>query len=87
MRITFIFIIAADLALSIISILSGTLTVILISGFAANLMHGVIAGGYLYLLTVSVRREERSLTYGMGYALATIGAYILSLVGKGNFLM
>ena len=55
-------------------------------GFGMNLLHGLLAGFYLYRLTLATEWNRRALTFGLGYALATGCAWLLSLLGHGSFL-
>ena len=85
-RIPFLAVIAADFLLIVLSVLARSLTSALVFGYCMNTLHGVIAGFYLYRLASVTEWQHRSLVFGAGYGLASIGAWLLSLWGGENFL-
>ncbi|MGI5875118.1 MAG: helix-turn-helix domain-containing protein [Bacillota bacterium] len=83
---TVIAVIAADFLLMVPALLARPLAAVLVCGCAMNLLHGVIAGFYLYRLALTVEWQRRSLVFGLGYAVSAIGAWLISLPGDSNFL-
>lgn len=71
------------IALSI-TIPIGSATIVL--GFIMNLLHGLVAGIYLTTLSVFVAPNHCGFVFGTAYAVGSIGSYLLSIIGKGNFL-
>ena len=55
-------------------------------GLLMNLFCGVIAGLYLLLISEDAPANRRGITFGGGYALATIAVWLLSLADGANFL-
>lgn len=62
------------------SVMSPYLAGTLIFGFLMNLFCGGIAGYYLYRLTQDVE-EHRATVFGIGYGLAILASWLLSLTG------
>ncbi|MGI6084156.1 MAG: helix-turn-helix domain-containing protein [Acetivibrionales bacterium] len=54
--------------------------------FAMNLLHGMVAGFYLTLLSSFVHQQYRGRVFGFGYAVGSVGSWILSLPFGGRFL-
>ncbi len=54
--------------------------------FLVNLLHGFVAGIYLTLLTRFVPQQYRGRCFGFGYAIGSIGSWIISLPYSGSFL-
>ena len=67
-------------------ILGEGLACILTFGFAANLICGIIAGYYLHCLASITPENKRGTVFGCGYAVATLGSWLLSLPLDGQFL-
>ncbi len=78
--------VGADLLLLIGAGLSRGLTEVLVFGYGMNLFHGIVAGFYLHRLAVMVEWPRRGTVFGLGYGAASVGAWLLSLFGGGNFL-
>ena len=55
-------------------------------GLLSQVLCGIIAGFYLYALTVLVPVRRRGFIFGAAYSAATVAAWLLSLPGKGSFL-
>jgi DNA-binding CsgD family transcriptional regulator len=55
-------------------------------GYLCNIACGFIAGFYLHCLARLVPQNRRGTVFGCGYALATVLAWPLSLIGDGAFL-
>ncbi|MDD6189947.1 MAG: helix-turn-helix transcriptional regulator [Clostridiales bacterium] len=85
-RLPFSLVVSADFLMIVLSALSRSLTAALVFGYCMNILHGVVAGYYLYRLASVVQWQNRSLVFGAGYALASIGSWFLSLWGSANFL-
>lgn len=83
---SFSVVIGVDFLMIVLSVLSPNLIAVLIFGYCMNTLHGVVAGYYLYRLASVVQWQGRSVVFGGGYALASIGAWLLSLWGGANFL-
>lgn len=64
---------------------TGSITV-LIWGYVLNLLHGLVAGFYLTALVTMLPQQHRGTAFGIGYGMGSIGSWILSLFGAGNFL-
>jgi len=62
------------------AILSGSFAFSAVFGLLLSLLCGVIAGYYLYELTES-GGEHRAALFGIGYGAATIGSWLLSVIG------
>ncbi len=60
-------------------------TVTLITGFLMNIFCGIIAGYYLYELTINVLEDRRASVFGIGYALSIAASWLLSLIDEGAF--
>lgn len=82
----FICVIGIDVLLIILSVLPKQTFMVLGFGFLMNVFHGIIAGYYLYRLTTLVGWNSRSLVFGLAYGSASIGTWLLSLIGKANFI-
>ncbi|MDY4840223.1 MAG: helix-turn-helix transcriptional regulator [Lachnospiraceae bacterium] len=67
-----------------ITIPIGSATIVL--GFIMNLFHGLVAGIYLSILSALVAPNHCGFVFGTAYAIGSIGSYLLSSIGKGNFL-
>ncbi|MDO4882495.1 MAG: LuxR family transcriptional regulator [Oscillospiraceae bacterium] len=65
------------------AILSGSFAFSAVFGLLLSLLCGVIAGYYLYELTES-GGEHRAVSFGFGYGAATIGSWLLSVIGGGS---
>ncbi len=74
------------LVLTAAAILARTVAGVVAFGLGMNLLYGGIAGQYLYRLTVGVEWRRRSLLFGLGYGLGSVGAWLLSLLQHGSFL-
>lgn len=69
-----------------VGILSDMPVVSLCFGFVMNLLHGVVAGWYLTKLSEFVPQQSRGRVFGFGYAIGSVGSWLLSLPFKGQFL-
>ena len=76
----------ADLACVALAVLLSGAAPLLIFGGVMNLLHGLLAGFYLHRLSATVAWDRRGRTFGVGYGLASLAAWLLSLLGNGNFL-
>lgn len=68
------------------AILSGSLAAALLFGYMMNFFCGVLSGFYLHRLA-EAGETRRGLVFGGGYGAATAAAWLLSLPGKGRFLL
>jgi DNA-binding CsgD family transcriptional regulator/MFS family permease len=74
-------------ALIITAILLGQKPSVIISlSFIMNILHGMVASCYLTILAKSVPQQYRGRTFGFGYALGSLGSWLLSLPLGGSFL-
>ena len=69
-----------------VGILSNIPAVSLCFGFVMNLLHGVVAGWYLTQLSAFVPQQYRGRVFGLGYAIGSVGSWVLSLPFQGQFL-
>ena len=71
--------------LSLPAVLGRTLFIVVFFGMLMNLFCGIIGGFYLF---AAARTEagSRGRVFGCGYAISTVGVYLLSLAGEGSFL-
>ncbi|NLV63709.1 MAG: hypothetical protein GXY12_10040, partial [Clostridiaceae bacterium] len=68
-----------------VAILSSTPVVFLCFSFAMNLAHGLVAGWYLTQLSAFVPQQYRGRVFGFGYAVGSVGSWVLSLPFQGQF--
>ena len=66
------------------AVLSPSAIVTLTAGLLMNLLCGVIAGVYLYELTARVAKEARASAFGLGYGLAVLVSWLLSVIAEGT---
>ena len=66
------------------AVLSPYVSGTLVFGFLMNIACGVIAGYYLYNLTIYVSAKHRASAFGIGYGLSIIASWFLSLIGGGS---
>lgn len=59
---------------------------VLVLGFIMNIFHGLVAGIYLSILSTFVAPTCCGFVFGTAYAVGSAGSYLLSIIGKGNFL-
>lgn len=86
-RRTFLGVIAYYFIFMILSIIIPNGSAILVFGLMSNTAIGVIFGYYLTTLALSVPKNRRGIVFGLAGAVGSISSYLLSLPGKGNFLM
>ncbi|MGN0345727.1 MAG: LuxR C-terminal-related transcriptional regulator [Lachnospiraceae bacterium] len=86
LRKPFILIMLCDYMLILASVLSMNLPSILVFGYLMNFVHGLVAAFYLTYLAFLIDWKHRSLTFGVGYGIASIASWLLSLPGENNFL-
>ena len=68
------------------AVIGTSITGVVAFGLLMNLFCGVIAGLYLLLISQDAPANRRGVTFGGGYALATIAVWLLSLADGANFL-
>lgn len=81
---TIVLIVEAAVIMAIMLIKSAPMAFAL--SFVMNLLHGMVAGFYLTLLGSFVQQQFRGRVFGFGYAIGSIGTWILSLIFGRNFL-
>lgn len=59
---------------------------IILFGFAFNLLIGVYFGFYITMLAAGVPAKHTGLCYGAAYAIGSVGTYLFSLINDGMFL-
>lgn len=82
----FIVIALFDFVLIALSAMATDGSFALLFGHGMNLFHGLVAGFYLMLLVTCIPQQNRGIVFGLGYGLGSIGSWLLSLIGNGNFL-
>lgn len=82
----FSILIICDLAFIILSMQGRGFGLVLFAGYLMNTMHGIIAGYYLACLCRIVTFNRIGIIFGTGYAIGTIGTWIVSLINGGEFL-
>lgn len=86
LRSPFLIVILCDYLFMILSALAPSAVLSLVFGYIMNLLHGIIAAFYLSYLSYMIEWQYRALTFGIGYGVASIGSWLLSLPTKDNFL-
>ena len=74
----------ADLALTLLALVVPGPVLTLITGLAMNLLHGVVAGYYLDRLASRVPWQRRGLVFGLGYGVASLASWGVSLLCGGT---
>ena len=64
------------------AVLGASLVQSLVFGFGQNLLCGWIAGYYLYRLTCGSKMTDSAKNFGIGYAVAIVLTWVLSLAGR-----
>lgn len=85
-RAFFITVLVAEAVAITLAILSESAVFSLSFGFIMNFLHGIVAGLYLTQLSCFVPRQYRGRTFGVGYAIGSIGSWLISLPFGGRFL-
>ena len=78
--------IICGLLLACLARFSASAPVALIFGFGMNLMFGMIAAGYLQLISFSCTRDRYGIVFGSGYGAGSILSYLLSLPAGQSYL-
>lgn len=68
------------------SVLSASAAGTIVFGLLLNLCCGLIAGYYLYALSLCADASLRGRIYGYGYAVSALLTWFLSLAGRGSFI-
>ena len=76
----------AGLMLCFMASMSPAAGVSLIFGYAMNVVFGLIAACYMFMLAGCSTRNRIGILFGMGYGTGSILSYLISLIGNGNFL-
>ena len=71
------------LAVFPVAIMSSAVLPVIVSGYVANLLYGVMQGFYLEKLCTQVEKRRRGTVFGCGYGLSTVLTWLLSLPGGG----
>lgn len=85
-KLFYITIMVAESAVITAAMLSDSAVLSLGFAFVMNLLHGIVAGFYLTLLSCFVPQQYRGRIFGFGYAVGSVGSWILSLPFNGRFL-
>lgn len=80
----FVVVLAAYALLCAGATLSTSLAAVLATGFAMNLLCGIIAGLYLDQLASHASENRRALVFGGGYCAATVAQWLIGFVGSGT---
>ena len=73
-------------AMSVPALLTDSAAGVICFGLVINLLCGVIAGFYLFVISVRVEKDFRGRVFGGGYAVATIAVGFFALIGKGSVI-
>lgn len=65
---------------------SESASMVLSISLVMNLLHGAVAGCYLTRLAALVPQQYRGRAFGFGYAVGSVGSWLLSIPGDGSFL-
>ena len=74
------------LVLSLLAVMSPSGPVSLVFGYGMNAVFGMIAGYYLTILAEYSSIAHTGIVFGAGYGMGSILSYLISLIGRGNFL-
>ena len=85
-RIFFAVVLAFGTVFMALSQLSDSAVVIIWSGYVFNVHTGVVFGYYLTQFACFMHAGLASVMYGTAYAAGSIGTYVMSLIGDGDFL-
>ncbi len=75
-----------DFVMICLATLFNSTTLVLIFGYLMNLFHGAVAGVYLSLMVKLVPQQRRGIVFGGGYAIGTVGTWIISIISNDNYL-
>lgn len=75
-----------ELLLIVLSSTVPGLALTLFFGFLMNIGIGLISGYYLTLLACQVPTINSGICFGIGYAVGSVGSWLLSIIGSENFL-
>ena len=67
-------------ALVIPSVTASNTVFLIVSGLAMNLVCGIIAASYLYMLVSDVERGRRGIVWGAGYAAASLCSWLYTVI-------
>lgn len=67
--------------------LSNSGLVVQTAGYAFNLLVGIYFGFYLTMLSKNIPPGRSGISFGIAYAIASVGTYFLSLLHGGSFLV
>ena len=79
-----IYITIIDLIFLLLSMIVPNKLLTVLLGYLMNLCHGLLAG--YYLTKLSMIESYKASVFGIGYAIGSIGSYLISLIGDGSFL-
>lgn len=82
----FILISVIHLILIFPSIIADSYYPVLCIGLFTNILIGFETGYYLIMITELLPGNRRGFAFGLGYSIGSVGSWILSLIGEGNFL-
>ena len=84
-RKTFIIMLFTGMLLMPFMFIANTGIILVLSGCAFNLFVGIYFGYYIAMLSYTQSTTSSGLAYGIAYGLASVGTYLLSLMGEGSF--
>ena len=73
-------------AVMIPALITDSLLFVICSGFLINVLFGIIAGFYLYIVSLRADENCRGIVFGFAYAAATLAVGLLALIGMGSLL-
>ena len=84
---TFIISLIVGIVFMILMQLSNNGNVILLAGIVFNALIGFYTAFYLTFTAANIETNRLGLSYGTAYAIGTVGTYVISLLGDGDFLV
>lgn len=76
--------VVGDYIFSLMAFLCNAPSMILLFGFLMNLFHGLLAAFYLTKLSLYASKRHTGVVFGLGYAIGSVGTYILSSLLPGS---
>ena len=73
-------------AVMIPALITDSLLFVICSGLLINCLCGIIAGFYLYVISLRADERRRGIVFGFAYAAATLAVGLLAFIGMGSLL-